>query len=46
MDRLFILTEVPIYEESLMRRLTGLLYLNNKKVGDIKEKVKKNLKNK
>ena len=33
-----------IYEESLMRRLTGLLYLNNKKVGDIKEKVKEKFK--
>ncbi len=31
-----------MYEENLMRRLTGLLYLNKKKVGDIKEKVKKN----
>ena len=27
-----------IYENSLMRRLTGLLYLNPKVVGDIKEK--------
>ena len=33
-----------MYEESLMRRLTGLLYLNNKKVGDIKEKVKHKIK--
>ena len=32
-----------MYEESLMRRLTGLLYLNKKKVGDIKEKVKEKL---
>ena len=32
-----------IYESNLMRRLTGLLYLDNKMVGDIKEKVKKNL---
>ena len=29
-----------MYEENLMRRLTGLLYLNKKKVGDIKERVK------
>jgi len=26
-----------------MRRLSGLLYLDNKMVGDIKEKIKKNL---
>ena len=32
-----------IYENSLMRRLTGLLYLNPKVVGDLKEKVKNNL---
>ena len=32
-----------IYESSLMRRLSGLLYLDNKMVGDIKEKIKKNL---
>ena len=32
-----------IYESNLMRRLTGLLYLDNKMVGDIKEKIKKNL---
>jgi|TARA_B100001245_G_C22822055_1_gene395573 uncharacterized tellurite resistance protein B-like protein len=31
-----------IYESNLMRRLTGLLYLDRKLVGDIKEKVKKN----
>ena len=30
-----------IYEANLMRRLSGLLYLNNKVVGDIKEKMKK-----
>jgi len=29
-----------MYETSLMRRLTGLLYLDNKIVGDIKEKIK------
>ena len=34
-----------IYESNLMRRLTGLLYLNNKVVGNIKEKIKKNIKN-
>ena len=30
-----------IYESNLMRRLSGLLYLDNKVVGDIKEKIKK-----
>ena len=30
-----------MYETNLMRRLTGLLYLDNKVVGDIKEKVMK-----
>jgi len=29
-----------MYETSLMRRLTGLLYIDNKIVGDIKEKIK------
>ena len=32
-----------IYENNLMRRLTGLLYLDPKIVGDIKEKIKNNL---
>ena len=32
-----------MYEENLMRRLTGLLYLNKKKVGDIKERVQEKL---
>ena len=31
-----------MYEVSLMRRLTGLLYLDSKIVGDIKDKIKKN----
>ena len=31
-----------IYETNLMRRLSGLLYLDTKVVGDIKEKVKSN----
>ena len=30
-----------IYETNLMRRLSGLLYLDSKVVGDIKEKIKK-----
>ena len=29
-----------MYEENLMRRLSGLLYLDKKTVGDIKEKIK------
>ena len=32
-----------MYETNLMRRLSGLLYLNPKVVGDIKEKIKNNL---
>ena len=32
--------ESDIYETNLMRRLTGLLYLDKKIVGDIKEKIK------
>ena len=35
--------ECDIYESNLMRRLSGLLYLDNKIVGDIKEKTKKDL---
>ena len=31
-----------MYESNLMRRLSGLLYLDKKIVGDIKEKVKRN----
>ena len=33
--------EVDIYESNLMRRLAGLLYIDNKLMGKIKEKVKK-----
>ena len=29
-----------MYETNLMRRISGLLYLDNKMVGDIKEKIK------
>ena len=32
--------DADIYETNLMRRLSGLLYLDNKVVGDIKEKVR------
>ena len=31
-----------IYETNLMRRLAGLLYIDNKTMGDIKEKIKQN----
>ena len=34
--------EADMYETNLMRRLTGLLYLDNKIIGDIKEEMKKN----
>ena len=33
--------EADIYETNLMRRLAGLLYIDNKTMGDIKERVKK-----
>ena len=32
--------EADIYETNLMRRLAGLLYIDNKTMGDIKERVK------
>ena len=32
--------EADIYEASLMRRLTGLLYIDNKTMGNIKNKIK------
>ena len=32
-----------LYESNLMRRLSGLLYLDEKIVGDIKEKIKRDL---
>jgi len=32
--------EADIYETNLMRRLAGLLYIDNKTMGDIKEKIK------
>tara|TARA_B100000989_G_scaffold255028_1_gene203792 strand:+ start:2411 stop:2836 length:426 start_codon:yes stop_codon:yes gene_type:complete len=35
-------SNADIYEANLMRRLSGLLYLDPKVVGDIKEKVKSN----
>ena len=33
--------EADIYETNLMRRLAGLLYVDNKIMGDIREKIKK-----
>ena len=36
--------DADIYETNLMRRLAGLLYIDNKTMGDIKEKVKQNSK--
>ena len=33
--------QADIYETNLMRRLTGLLYLDNKTVGDIKKRMEK-----
>ena len=30
-----------MYETNLMRRLAGLLYIDNQVMGDIKEKIKK-----
>ena len=32
-----------MYESSLLRRISGLLYLDSKLVGDLKEKIKNNL---
>ena len=34
--------EADIYETNLMRRLSGLLYIDNKIMGNVKEKVKRN----
>ncbi len=36
--------DADIYETNLMRRLAGLLYIDNRTMGDIKEKIKQNLK--
>ena len=33
--------EADIYETNLMRRLSGLLYIDSKTMGDIKEQIKK-----
>ena len=34
--------EADLYETNLMRRLAGLLYVDSKTMGDIKEKIRKN----
>ena len=34
--------DADMYETNLMRRLAGLLYIDNKTMGDIKEKIKQN----
>ena len=36
--------DADVYETNLMRRLAGLLYIDNKTMGDIKEKIKQNIK--
>ena len=33
--------DADIYETNLMRRLSGLLYIDSKTIGDIKEQIKK-----
>ena len=38
---IFSNNDADIYETNLMRRLAGLLYIDSKIMGDIKEKVKK-----
>ena len=35
--------EADIYETSLMRRLAGLLYIDSKVMGDIKERIKREI---
>ena len=35
--------DADMYETNLMRRLTGLLYIDSKVIGDIKEKIKKEI---
>ncbi len=36
--------KADIYETNLMRRLAGLLYIDSKTMGDIREKIKQNFK--
>ena len=36
--------DADIYETNLMRRLAGLLYIDAKTMGNLKEKIKKELK--
>ena len=35
--------DADVYETNLMRRLSGLLYIDSKTMGDIKDKIKKKL---
>ena len=35
--------DADVYETNLMRRLTGLLYIDSKIMGDIKERIKKEI---
>ncbi len=35
--------DADIYETSLMRKLAGLLYIDNKTMGNIKEKIQKEI---
>ena len=37
--------KADVYETSLMRRIAGLLYIDNKIMGDIKEKIKSEIPN-
>ena len=37
--------DADMYETSLMRKLGGLLYIDSKTMGDIKDKIKKNIHN-
>ena len=41
MDNYLLNNEADIYETNLMRRLAGLLYIDSKIMGNIKEKIKK-----
>ena len=36
--------DADIYETNLMRRLSGLLYVDSKTMGDIKKEIKKEIK--
>ena len=42
-NKIYSNDEADIYETNLMRRLGGLLYIDSKTMGDIKDKIKKKL---